>query len=72
MKLKELCKYCQWNHKGHCTLGNGNWRALMAEEEVSCEDFEPINLCSSCQRDCKENLPEVRVVDCPNYKQNQV
>ncbi len=67
MKLKELCKYCEWNHQGHCTMGNGNWRALMAEEEVGCEDFEPINLCRTCRRNYDKRLPEVRVIDCQDY-----
>jgi len=68
MKLKELCKYCEWNHQGHCTMGNNSWRTLMAEENVGCEDFEPINLCERCEKSCDEKLPEVRVVECQSYE----
>ncbi|WP_457568317.1 hypothetical protein [Desulfurobacterium sp.] len=68
MKLKELCKYCEWNQQGHCIMGNNNWKALMAENLVNCEDFEPVDLCSSCKRDCKESCPEARIVECPDYE----
>jgi hypothetical protein len=53
-------------------MGNDNWKALMAEEEVGCEDFEPINLCDSCQKKCKEGLPEVRILTCQRYEQTQI
>jgi hypothetical protein len=66
MKLKELCKYCEWNHSGHCTMGNDSWKALMAEKEVTCKDFEPINLCNRCSKICK--ISWARVVDCPSYE----
>jgi hypothetical protein len=49
-------------------MGNDNWRALMGEEEVGCEDFEPINLCKLCRKSCDKKLPEVRVVDCEEYE----
>ena len=68
MKLKELCKYCEWNHQGHCTMGNDNWKALMAEEEVGCEDFEPINLCVSCKKNCREEVPETRIMEKKTFK----
>lgn len=68
MKLKELCKYCEWLNQGHCMMGNDRWRSLMAEREVDCEDFEPRNLCERCSKKCKNPVPDARVVDCEKFE----
>jgi len=49
-------------------MGNDNYRALMKEEEVGCDDFEPKDLCKNCRRECKTSFTHARVVECNKYE----